>query len=117
MELARWEQTPVEALSQTVWRQVIWGAKGNLTRFTLASGAHVLSHQHQAEQFTSVDQGVLRLRVGAETHILRAGDLLVIPANTEHEAWALEDTVVLDFFAPPRNDWRDGHDDYLSADG
>jgi hypothetical protein len=30
-----------------------------------------------------------------------------------HEAWALEDTVDLDVFDPPREDWLNKTDDYL----
>jgi hypothetical protein len=32
-----------------------------------------------------------------------------------HEAFALEDTVNLDIFAPPRQDWISGDDAYLRA--
>jgi hypothetical protein len=30
-----------------------------------------------------------------------------------HEAWALEDTLDLDVFTPPRADWLNKTDDYL----
>jgi hypothetical protein len=30
---------------------------------------------------------------------------VVIPGGTEHEAWFREDTEVIDFFAPPRDDF------------
>ena len=33
------------------------------------------------------------------------GDVVVIPAGTEHEAPFREDTEVIDFFAPPRDDF------------
>ena len=34
-----------------------------------------------------------------------AGDVVVIPGGKEHEAWFREDTEVIDFFAPPRDDF------------
>jgi hypothetical protein len=32
-------------------------------------------------------------------------DVIVIPGSTEHEAWFREDTEVIDFFAPPRDNF------------
>lgn len=37
--------------------------------------------------------------------VLAAGDVVYIPANVPHEAEALEATVSLDVFSPPRQDW------------
>jgi hypothetical protein len=34
-----------------------------------------------------------------------AGDVAVIPGNTEHEGISPEDTEVIDIFAPPREDF------------
>ena len=31
--------------------------------------------------------------------------IVVIPGGTKHEAWFREDTEVIDFFAPPRDDF------------
>jgi quercetin dioxygenase-like cupin family protein len=52
----------------------------------------------------------LRLIVGdAETIIMEHDDIVVIPPNTPHEAQALEDTVVIDIFSPPREDFLSGN--------
>ena len=45
--------------------------------------------------------------------MIRAGEVLVIPSHVPHQAEALEDTLDLDVFSPPRQDWLDGTDDYL----
>ena len=37
-----------------------------------------------------------------------AGDVAVIPGNTEHEGLFLEDTEVVDVFAPPSEDFLAG---------
>jgi quercetin dioxygenase-like cupin family protein len=47
---------------------------------------------------------------------VRAGEVLCIPSNMPHEAWALEDTLDLDVFNPPREDWLNKSDDYLRHD-
>ena len=44
---------------------------------------------------------------------MRAGEVLVIPPEVEPEVWVLQDTVVLDFFAPTRPDWRESLPQYL----
>jgi quercetin dioxygenase-like cupin family protein len=41
------------------------------------------------------------------------GEVLHIPSNLTHKAEALEDTLDVDIFAPPRADWLDGSDAYL----
>ena len=44
---------------------------------------------------------------------VRAGELLTIPSNVPHKAEALEDTLDLDVFNPPREDWLNKTDAYL----
>jgi len=39
--------------------------------------------------------------------------VLTIPPHLPHKAEALEDTVDVDVFHPPREDWLDGSDAYL----
>ena len=45
----------------------------------------------------------MEFRLGSEQRVCGQGDVVVIPGGTEHEAWFLEDTEVIDFFAPPRD--------------
>ena len=45
--------------------------------------------------------------------IVRAGEVLTIPPHLPHSALALEDTLDVDIFNPPREDWLDGSDAYL----
>jgi quercetin dioxygenase-like cupin family protein len=115
MQPTRWDEVPVEKISETVTRQVIWGKNGNIARLCFAKGTHTSPHQHEAEQHTCLMQGALKLRVGDENITLRPGDILVVPSGVEHEAWALEDTVLIDFFSPLRRDWLEGESGYDSA--
>lgn len=46
---------------------------------------------------------------------MRAGEVLVIPPEVEPELWVLQDTVVLDFFASTRHDWRERPPQYLKG--
>ena len=44
-----------------------------------------------------------------------AGEVLHIPPHVPHKADALEDTLDVDVFYPPREDWIDGSDAYLRS--
>ena len=44
---------------------------------------------------------------------VRAGEVLVIPSYLPHRALAVEDTLDVDVFNPPRQDWLNGTDAYL----
>lgn len=111
----RWETVEQEKIHEGVQRQVIWGQQGTAARFQFARGTHVSAHSHAAEQFTCMLEGAMRIRMANEETILRAGDILVIPGGVEHEVWVQEDAVVLDFFAPAREDWKQGRHQYLAG--
>jgi quercetin dioxygenase-like cupin family protein len=93
----------------------LWGDKGTFAQLTLAKGTHVAKHCHPAEQFTCVINGAIRLNIDGQEVLLRAGEMLVIPANAEHEAWVVEDCVVWDFFTERRDDWQVGMNQYLDS--
>ncbi len=115
--LHHWEDLPKEQLSETIDRRLVTGRSVMLAHVYLKKGAIVPRHQHENEQYTYVLQGKLRLWTGPEgdeqEHTVGSGDVLVIPSNLPHRAEALEDTLDLDVFNPPRQDWLDGTDDYL----
>src|SRR5256884_6650014 len=50
---------------------------------------------------------------GSEEVVVRAGEVLHLASNVPHEAHALEDTLDMDVFSPPREDWLKGTDAYL----
>ena len=89
-----------------------------LAHVYLDAGAVVPRHSHDNEQITYILEGALRFWIGEdEGHevIVRAGEVLHIPSNVPHKAEALEDTLDVDIFAPPRQDWLDGTDSYFHA--
>jgi quercetin dioxygenase-like cupin family protein len=115
MEPVRWDDIPSEQLTDTLQRQAVWGEKSTLARFTLAKGTHVSRHKHENEQFTLMLQGSMKMNLAGRDLVMRAGDVLVIPPWKEHEVWVLEDAVVLDFFTPTRQDWKEGQHQYLQG--
>jgi quercetin dioxygenase-like cupin family protein len=95
---------------------MITGQNVMLTQIFLQKGCIVPRHSHHNEQVTYVLDGALKFLLGddqEEEVIVRAGEVLVIPPNLPHSAEALEDTVDIDIFDPPREDWLDGSDSYL----
>jgi quercetin dioxygenase-like cupin family protein len=117
MQLVRWTEVATEKISPNVHRQVIWGEQATLARFFFAQDAHVSAHKHESEQHTCVVAGAIRARIAGEEKevIVRAGEVLLIPGGVEHEVWALEDSEVVDFFAPARRDWLVGAHQYLAG--
>ena len=112
--LHRWDDMPKEQLSETLQRRMITGDRMMITHIYLKKGAMVPRHQHDNEQITYVLEGALRFRLGDDQQVdVRAGNVLVIPSNLPHSAEALEDTLDVDIFDPPRRDWLDGTDAYL----
>ena len=112
----RWSDLPHEELSPLIGRQLITGDDAMLAHVHLAKGAIVPRHAHHNEQFTYIVSGALRFWIGedeAEVVDVLAGEVLHLPAHTMHKAEALEDTLDLDIFTPPRQDWLDGTDAYL----
>ncbi len=111
--LSRWSEIAVEPLSDFIGRQFLVGTQVMLARVLLKKGAHVPRHSHHNEQITYILEGALRFSVGDKEMVVGAGEVLCIPPHMPHEAWALEDTVDLDIFHPPRQDWIDRDDSYL----
>jgi hypothetical protein len=50
---------------------------------------------------------------GQQVLDVAAGEVLHIPSHLPHKAEALETTLDVDIFCPPRQDWLDGSDAYL----
>jgi quercetin dioxygenase-like cupin family protein len=94
----------------SIWRGIaartVDGERITLAVVELDPGAVVAEHAHENEQLGIVLQGSMSFRVGEETRELGPGGTWTIPSNTPHEATAGPDgAVVIDVFAPPRNDW------------
>jgi quercetin dioxygenase-like cupin family protein len=112
----KWNDIEVEHLSSLIGRQLIVGTNVMVARILLKKGARVPLHSHHNEQVSYVLDGVMKFFLDNREVIVSAGEVLCIPPNMPHEAIALEDTVDLDIFNPPRQDWIDKDDAYLRQD-
>ena len=116
MKYTAFEKMEREALNPLIDRQMLVGEKIMLARVLMKKGAHVPLHHHHNEQVTYIMEGALRFLIDGKEVVVKAGEVLCIPSNMPHEAWALEDTVDLDVFNPPREDWINKTDNYLRND-
>jgi quercetin dioxygenase-like cupin family protein len=108
-----WKDVEREKLNPLIDREMVVGNEVMLARVLMKKGAHVPLHHHHNEQVTYILEGALKFAIDGKEVVVRAGEVLCIPPNMPHEAWALEETIDLDVFNPPRADWLNKTDDYL----
>ncbi len=113
MKYLKWKDVELERLNPVIQRQMVVGDQIMVARVLLAKGAHVPLHHHHNEQVTYILDGALKFAIDGKEIVVRTGEVLCIPSNMPHEAWAVEDTVDLDVFTPPRADWLAKDDAYL----
>jgi quercetin dioxygenase-like cupin family protein len=112
----RWAEIPAEPLKGTLTRKLITSERMMIAHVRFKKGDDVPQHSHENEQITYILEGALQFWLGqnGEREVtVRAGEVLVIPSHLPHRALALEDTLDVDVFNPPRQDWLNGTDAYL----
>ena len=112
----RWDEITEETLKPGLSRKLITGERMMIAHVYFKKGEIVPQHSHDNEQISYILSGALHFRFGAKGEqeiIVRAGEVVVIPSNVPHSAVALEDTLDVDVFCPPRQDWLAGTDAYL----
>lgn len=113
MKYVRWKDVELEQLNPLLQRQMVVGETMMLARVLLKKGSVVPEHSHHNEQITYILDGALKFEIDGKEIVVSTGEVLCIPPHMPHKATALEDTVDLDVFTPPRADWLDKTDDYL----
>ncbi|MEE9578478.1 MAG: cupin domain-containing protein [Gemmatimonadota bacterium] len=116
VRLLAWEEVEKEQITDVISRRLVWGERMMIAQVNLDKGSVVPKHAHENEQITYILEGALRFWIGEdgeEELVVRAGEILYIPSNVPHKAEALEDTLDVDVFSPPRQDWLDGTDTYF----
>jgi quercetin dioxygenase-like cupin family protein len=111
-----WEQMPKEEVSPMLSRRLITGDRMMIAHVYLKKGCIVPRHQHENEQLTYIIDGELKFWIGEDesriVHV-KAGEVLHIPSMVWHKAEAVVDTLDVDVFDPPRQDWLNKTDAYL----
>ena len=81
------------------------GEQGMIVWWDIKAGGHAAAHSHPHEQLVWMVTGKMDFRIGDECRVMGPGDVAVIPGGVEHEGFFPEDTLVMDIFAPPRQDF------------
>jgi quercetin dioxygenase-like cupin family protein len=108
-----WNSVKLETLNPLLQRQFVVGQNVMVARVLLKKGCIVPEHSHHNEQITYILEGALKFWIDGKEFVVRAGEVLTIPPHMPHKAEAVEDTVDLDIFNPPRADWINRTDQYL----
>jgi quercetin dioxygenase-like cupin family protein len=113
LQYLSWDDVELETMHPLLDRQLIVGHEVMLARVLLKKGCVVPLHSHVNEQLSYILEGALKFYIDGKEIVVRAGEVLTIPPNMPHKAEAMEDTVDLDIFHPPRADWINKTDSYL----
>jgi quercetin dioxygenase-like cupin family protein len=113
LQYVRLKELPIEQVNPLLDRQIVSGERSMLARIILRKGCIVPLHSHENEQISYILEGALKFLIEGREIVVSAGEVLVIPSHVPHSAEALEDTVDLDLFCPPREDWLNKTDAYL----
>ena len=114
----RWDDLAKEPLREDLSRRLISTERMMLAQVFLEQGCMVPQHSHESEQLSYILEGKLRFRLGedeSEVVDVGAGEVLHLPSWLPHSAEAIETTLDVDVFSPPRQDWLDGSDSYLRS--
>jgi unsaturated pyranuronate lyase len=113
LQYLSWDAIQIEHLTPLLDRHFVVGQQIMLARVLLKKGCVVPEHSHVNEQLTYILEGALKFWIDGKIIVVKAGEVLAIPPHMPHKAEAVEDTVDLDVFCPPRADWINKTDQYL----
>ncbi len=94
-----------EAVRGVMMKTLVHGEKTLLTEFHLQAGEYLPRHKHIYEQTGYLVSGAIVLFVEDATFSAEPGDSWCIPANAEHGAKIVEDSVAIEVFSPLREDY------------
>jgi quercetin dioxygenase-like cupin family protein len=98
--------TPVEMLPGIIRRTLITTDKLMICEFSFKPGAMIPSHSHSHEQVGYVVSGKVIMTIDGKDFELISGDSYAAPSNIVHSAKILDETIIIDTFSPPREDYR-----------
>jgi quercetin dioxygenase-like cupin family protein len=99
------ESTPFEMFPKIVRRALCGGERMTLCEITLYKDAVVPLHSHDDEQAGYVTRGRLLFKIGEEEREVGPGYGYLVPGNVPHALTALEDSMIVEVFSPPRKEY------------
>jgi signal transduction histidine kinase len=108
-----WQALEKEKLNDKLSRKVVYGENGTLVQFFAKEGGRAERHSHLSEEYLLLTSGALKFNFDDHEVVVSDGESLVIPPNVPHSILAMKDSEFVEFFAPVREDWLRGEDQYL----
>ena len=96
-----------ERVEGVLYQTIATGERVMVTTMFYDKDAMVPYHSHLHEQAGYVVSGIIILDIDGSQFTLKAGDSYVIPGNLRHSVTAKIDSLVVDVFSPPREDYQD----------
>ena len=100
------EASQVEMLAGIHRRTMAMTDEVMLCEFFLERESVVPPHSHMNDQVGYVIYGSVEMTIGEQTCIIQPGDSYARPGGVIHGARAIIDSLVIDVFSPPRDDYR-----------
>jgi quercetin dioxygenase-like cupin family protein len=105
-QIVRWgDVTPVEMVPGLMRRTLGYTEDAMVVEFRAEPGADVPAHSHPHQQVGYVVSGEIAITIGGVTSNCKPGDSYVIPGDVKHSAIFLVESIVIDCFSPPREDY------------
>lgn len=96
----------IEMLTGVHRRTMATTDEAMLCQFLLEKDSIVPLHSHMNDQVGYVISGKIELTIGKHMREIGPGMSYAIPGGIEHTAKALVDSIIIDVFSPPREDYR-----------
>jgi quercetin dioxygenase-like cupin family protein len=97
VSLFRWEDLPLEKVTDMVARKTVASAESTLSQTYFKKGTIVPLHVCARDLVICVLQGAIRARVDGDDLTVREGDVLAVAGGAPHQAEMLDDTFVMTF--------------------
>jgi quercetin dioxygenase-like cupin family protein len=105
--IMRWnEATAVEALAGLMRRALAQTDNVMIVEFRSDAGVVIPEHSHPNQQVGYVVSGMLELTLNGKSHRLNPGDSYAIPGDAPHSAVFVQESIIIDCFSPPREDYQ-----------
>lgn len=87
-------------------KTLVYGEGTLMSKFLLAKGAILPEHNHPYEQTGFLVSGKIILHIGEKKHEIKEGDSWCVAKNISHKAEIIDDSIALEIFSPPREDYK-----------
>ena len=97
---------PVEMLPGLIRRTLGSTDDAMVTEFRAEAGVEIPAHSHPHQQIGYVASGEVAITIDGLTTHCKVGDCWSIPGGVTHSATFLTESIVVECFSPPREDYR-----------